>query len=270
MGLVDAEDHGLLFAKRVQLLGQFITDDLVKGRGDHAAVERLDVEAEFIFQLGYVDFAGLGVDNADRLAFLEADAVLAELGFVADRWFVIHQPVVGDCFAVAVGEYRFAENFAGVLGRGGGEADAAGVEVVEYAAVLREVLAVITHGQFAFGHFLVEGITPVGFVDDDAVELAHGRRVIRAEDAADHGLHGGDLDARFCLGGHIAQLFDVVDLRQGVVLLKRGVVERVDGLLAEGAAVNQKEDAFEAFGLQKTVHQANDGAGFTGAGGHGQ
>ncbi|MNV53858.1 hypothetical protein D3C71_1460200 [compost metagenome] len=55
-----------------------------------------------------------------------------------------------------------------------------------------------------------------------------------------------------------------------MVLLKGGVVKRVDGLLAKGTAVNQKQNALEALGLQKSVHQANDSAGFAGASCHGE
>ena len=128
----------------------------------------------------------------------------------------------------------------------------------------------VAHCQLTFGHFLVEGVTAVGFVDNDAVEGVDRRRVVRLEDAPDHGLHGGDLNARFGLGGHVAQLLDVVDLRQRMVLLERRFVERLDGLLTQGAAVDQKEDTAEAFGLQQAVHQADDGARLAGAGGHGQ
>ena len=110
----------------------------------------------------------------------------------------------------------------------------------------------------------------MGFVDDDAVELVDGRRVVAHEDAFDHGLHGGHLDAGFRFGGHVAQLGHVVDLAEGVVLLQWCFVEGVDGLLAQCGAVHQEQDAVEAFGFQETVHQPDDGAGFTGAGGHGQ
>ena len=41
-------------------------------------------------------------------------------------------------------------------------------------------------------------------------------------------------------------------------------------LVAQRGAVYQKQDAAKALGLQKPVHQANDGARFAGAGGHGQ
>ncbi|MNZ30843.1 hypothetical protein D3C78_481290 [compost metagenome] len=110
----------------------------------------------------------------------------------------------------------------------------------------------------------------MGFVDDDAVEGVDWRRIVRLEDAPHHGLHGGNLDARLGLGGHIAEFLDVVDLRQGVVLLQGRLVEGLEGLLAEGAAVDQKEDAAEAFGLQQAIHQADDGARLAGTGGHGQ
>ena len=55
-----------------------------------------------------------------------------------------------------------------------------------------------------------------------------------------------------------------------MILLQGRLVEGLDGLLTEGGAVDQKEDAPEAFGLQQAVHQADDGARLAGAGGHGQ
>ncbi|MNN32361.1 hypothetical protein D3C81_1460820 [compost metagenome] len=136
VGLVDAEHHGFFFAERVQLVCQGITDHFVESRRDDAAVERLDVEVEFVLQLGDIDFAGLGIDDADRFAFLKADAVFTQLRFVADRRFVVDQPVICHGFAVAVGEHRLTENFTGVFGRGSGQSDFAGVEIIQYAAVL--------------------------------------------------------------------------------------------------------------------------------------
>ena len=60
-----------------------------------------------------------------------------------------------------------------------------------------------------------------------------GRRVVAGEDALDHGLYGGHLHAGFGLGGHVAQLGDVVDLGQRLVLFQRRVVEGVLRLLAQ-------------------------------------
>ena len=270
MGLVDTENQCFLFAVRVQLIGQLVADDLVKSGCDNATVERLDIEGQLVFQLRYINLASLSVDNADRLTFFIMYTVLSELGFIANRWFVIDKPVVGNGLPITVGKYRFTKNFAGVLGWRGRKANTAGIEIIEYATVLRKVLAVISYGQLTFGHLLVERVTPVGFVDDDAVEFPYGWRIVRAENTADHRLYGSHLDAGFRFCSHIAQFFDVVDLPQGVVLLKSGVVERVNGLLAEGTAVDQKQNALEAFSLEEAVHKTNDGAGFTCARGHGQ
>ncbi|MCY1460797.1 hypothetical protein D9M71_783840 [compost metagenome] len=78
------------------------------------------------------------------------------------------------------------------------------------------------------------------FVDDDAIKLANRWRGIRAENAADHCLDGRDLDASLRFGRHVAQFLDVVDLGEGLVLLQRHIVERIYGLLAQGAAVDQE------------------------------
>ena len=265
-----AEDHGFLVAERVQFLHQLFADDTVEVLIDYAAVEGIHFEAEFVLQLGGVHFSGLGVDDVDRFSLLKGNAVLGKEGFVADGWFMIDQPVIRHRFPVGVGVHGLAEDFAGVLGRGGGQTDFHRIEIVQHAAVAGQVLAGVPQGQFAFGHFLVQGVAAVGLVDDDAVELVDGRRVVAHKDTFHHGLHGGHLNACFRFSGHVAQLGNVVDLAEGVVLFQRCFVEGVDGLLAQCGAVYQKQDAVEAFGFQETVHQPDDGAGFTGAGGHGQ
>ena len=106
-----------------------------------------------------------------------------------------------------------AEDLGGVPGRRGGQADLDGVEVVEHAAVGGEVLGLVAHGQFALGHLLIERVAAVGLVDDDAVVGVDWRAASSLlKDALDHGLHGGDLDAGFGFGRHVAQFGDVVGL----------------------------------------------------------
>ncbi|MNY04456.1 hypothetical protein D3C86_1371360 [compost metagenome] len=136
VGLVYAEHHGFFFAEWVQLIGQGIADHFVKSGGDHATVERLDVEVEFVLQLGDIDFTGLRIDDADRLPLIKVNAVFAQLRFITNRRFVVDQPVVRHGFAVAVGEHRLTENFAGVFSRGRGQTDFACVKIVQHAAVL--------------------------------------------------------------------------------------------------------------------------------------
>src|SRR5690606_39501625 len=97
--------------------------------------------------------------DLDRLALLEGNAVLAEQGFVANGWLVVDQPVIRYRFPVGVGVHGFAEDFAGVLGRGGSQADFHRIEVIQYPAVAGQVLAGVPQGKFAFGHFLVQGVT---------------------------------------------------------------------------------------------------------------
>jgi hypothetical protein len=111
------------------------------------------------------------------LAFVEVDAVLAEQGLVADRRLVVDQPVVGHRFAVGVGVDRLAEDFGGVFGGRGGQADLDGVEVVQHAAVGGQVLRLVAHQPFRLRSSPDPACSPVGFVDDDAVELIDAQRV---------------------------------------------------------------------------------------------
>ncbi len=260
----------LLLAERVQLVGELLADDAVEVLVDDALVEALDLEIEFVFELGRLDLAGGQVQRLDLLALGEVDALAAQQRLVADGRLVVDQPVVGDSLAVRVGEDGLAEDLGGVACRRGREADAHGVEVVEHAAVAGEVLGMVAHGQLAFGHVLVERVAAVGLVDDDAVVGVHRRRRVAAEHALEHGLHGGHLHAGLGLGGHVTQLGDVVDLGERLVLLQRGLVEGVLRLRAQRVAVDQEQDAAEALGLQQPVHQADDRARLAGAGGHRQ
>ena len=157
-----------------------------------------------------------------------------------------------------------------MFGRGGGEAHLHRIKVIQHPAIAGQVLAGIAGGQLAFGHFLIQGVTPVGFVDDDAVVGIHGRRGVIHEYPFDHGLYGGHLHAGFRFGGHVAHFGHVINLRQGLVLFQWGFVEGIDGLLAEGIAIYQKENALEAFCFEEAVHEADDGTRFAGASGHGQ
>jgi hypothetical protein len=60
------------------------------------------------------------------------------------------------------------------------------------------------------------------------------------------------------------------DVGEGLEVLHACVLEGVGGLLAEGGAVHQEEDAAEALRLQQPVDQRDAGLGLAGAGGHGQ
>ena len=137
MGLVNAKNHRFFVARRVELLRQLLADDLVETGRNHAAIERLDFEVEFVLEFGDIHLAGARIDDADALALGKVDAILAQQGLVADWRFVINQPVVSHGLTVAVGVYRSPEDLAGVLGWGRGEPDAAGVEIVEHATILR-------------------------------------------------------------------------------------------------------------------------------------
>ena len=52
MQVGSAEDHGFFVAERVQLLHQLFADHPVEVLVDHAAIEGIHLETEFIFQLG--------------------------------------------------------------------------------------------------------------------------------------------------------------------------------------------------------------------------
>jgi hypothetical protein len=217
-----------------------------------------------------LDLARTQVDGLDLLALAEVDALLAQKGLVADGWLIVDQPVVSHGLAIGVGVDRLAEDLGGVARRRGGQAHLDGIEVVERTPVRGHVLGLIAQRQLALGHLLIQRVAAMGLVHDDAIVGIHGRRSIAGEHALDHGLHGGHLDARFGLGGHVTQVGDVVDLAQRLVLLQRRLLEGVHGLIAQGRAIDQEQDAPEALGLQEPIHQPDDRARLAGAGRHRQ
>ncbi len=83
-----------------------LADDLVGTGRNHAAIERLDFEVEFVLEFGDIHLAGARIDDADALALAKVDAIIAQQGLVADWRFMIDQPVVSYGLTVAIGEYR--------------------------------------------------------------------------------------------------------------------------------------------------------------------
>jgi hypothetical protein len=122
-------------------------------------------------------------------------AVLGQRGDDLVGRLVIDEHVVEHRLAVAVLEHRPPEDLGGVQGRGGGEADLDRVEVIEHAAVLGDVVALVAEVDLGVAHLAVEEVAAVALVDDDAVVLIDRRHVgtRREEDALDHALDGGDV-----------------------------------------------------------------------------
>ena len=113
----------------------------------------------------------------------------------------------------------------------------------------------------------------MALVDDDAVVLVDGRRrraVAGVQHTLHHALHGGQVHGGVVVGRLDLQLLDAEDVGKGLQAFHARVLERVGGLLAQGRAVDEEQDAPEAFGLEQAVDQCDAGLGLAGARGHGQ
>ena len=109
-------------------------------------------------------------------------------------------------------------------------------------------------------------------VNDDAVVLIHGGRWIafrRIEHALNHALDGGDVDGGLGIGFLLVDFLDAEDVGEGVEILHPCVLKGIGGLLAEGGAVHEEQDAAETLGLQESIDECDTGFCFSGAGGHG-
>ena len=100
------------------------------------------VELPLVLQLVELLAAGLGVDHADLLAFLQEDAVHADVRLDRHR-VVIDEVALADGPLVLVAVDDVVEVRRGVGGGRGGQADLDGVEVVERVAPERTASAVV-------------------------------------------------------------------------------------------------------------------------------
>ena len=103
----------------------------------------------------------------------------------------------------------------------------------------------------------------MGFVDDDQVKVANAElsRAVALEfvDQAHHGGVGGKVDAAF--GIFFGEEVDGATAGEGFF-------EDFGGLVDEGDAIGEEEDAFDPVAAHEQVTEGDDGAGFAGAGGH--
>ena len=122
------------------MLSEFLCDDAVEFLGNDAAVEGFDLKVEIVRCDGQVDRLREGVEQRQFLAALKMDAGDGESSLNPNWWLLVDEEAVNDGFAQAVGEDWAAEDLCGVQRRRGGKADLHRVEVVQNAAILRDVV----------------------------------------------------------------------------------------------------------------------------------
>lgn len=167
--IIGGEDQGFGEAAVTlfMLVGVFLEllQDLAVGIGGRDL--SLDVgRGEFTFVFERIEPFGPrdGVDVFDRFAFAEEEAVDADVG--ADFYQVpIDEVAVADGFFVGVTEDDFFEIGRGVAGRGRGQPDADGVEMIQHGAPDR---------------LFARRVTAMAFVGDDRVEgVNRDRQLVR-------------------------------------------------------------------------------------------
>ena len=180
---------------------------------------------------------------------------------------VVDVHAVGDGLLVAVLHHEvLVEEADGLLGGRGGEADEVGVEVFEHLA------PEVVDGAVAFvGDDEVEGLDgDVRVVGDRRSAVAEAVRAVSKPErssssgsslfAAQHGveaLDGGDADAADGVELLRLQVLDVVKLGELAAVVGRDeLLELLQGLAAEVAAVDEEEDAARAGELDQAVDRS--------------
>ena len=237
------------------------------------AVEVLNVKIQLIVQkLAVGDLSCDGVIENNGVAGFVVDALCTQAGFQIMRGIVIDQIALDDSLAVGVFEDRLAEDLRGLERGRRRQRNTDRVKVFNDAAVFALVVELVTIKKLILAHLFVEDIAAVRLVDDDQVivcDSGHGILIV-IQDAFDHALDRGNLDAGLLVDALIVQLFDVVDIVQGQQFFQLDLFENVLSLLAQGVSVYQEEDAAEASRLQEAVDHAEDGSGFSCACRHGK
>ena len=143
MGVAGAEDQGFVGGKRIQLIGERFANHLVKGFGDHLAVESLHLKTQLIRRCELLDLRRGRVVNIHFLPSSPSNAFAGKFGVDPDRRLVVHQETIHHRLAVAVYEHRLAEYPHRVQGRRGRESDLDGVKHLEHLPIFRDVVVEI-------------------------------------------------------------------------------------------------------------------------------
>ena len=281
----------LLVLERVLL--QLLDDLPVRLRRRDVALDLRNVEIALVLEGVAPAPAVLHVDDLDRVARLEEEAVHADAR--ADRHnVVVDQVALADGALVLVPVDDVIEVRGRVQRRRGGEPDLRRVEVVDRAppdgVELRGVAAVALVGDHQ-----VEGVDRdvqrlLGrVVVDRLVALAEDRGA--AEEVDRHALDRADVDERVPLlrpgqvllgqdlrvvPGVVAEVLaleavavDLVDLVELEPGLGRELAEGAHGLRRERPAIDEEQDPLGGLRLHQAVDLVDQGEGLAGAGRHG-
>ena len=244
--------------------------------GDHVAVELVGIVLEVVVELLPALLARLAVALVDVEAGVDLGALRGDLGLDAIN-VVVDVDAVGDRpFVVVLHHQILIEKAEGLLRRGRGKADQMGVEVFQHLApeivdrtvalvgdddiesLDRECRVVFYRRSFLEERFQTLNRALVGFL----IKLLSLEHRIEALDRADANLCGGVERIR-------GQALEDVLLVEFIVVVGRHILLKLfERLLAQVAAIDQKQHALGAGELDQSVAQDNREQRFAGAGGH--
>ena len=190
-----------------------------------------------------------GLKNFDLLARVEGYACAGQLGLDADRRLVVDEPAIDHGFAIGIGEDRIAEDLHGMQGRRGGEADLDRIEVLQHAAIFRDVVVLRAEFEFLVGHFAVQQIAAMALVDDHQIILVDGRRVgivLREQHAFNEALNGANVHLGLGFWRNVIETLQAEDVGECLDAHDFGRAEFRLGLLAKRAAVDHKANPMKA------------------------
>ena len=268
MGIFLGKDQGLRdfgaagedVGKKLFLEGADHGADLVYGHD--GAVECLFIVFQVFVELFPADLTGVAVTFVDVKAGFDLAALFRDPGtdakdLIPDINLVRHRPLV-----VVFHDQVLVEKAEGLLGGCGGEAYDKGVEILQDLAPL-----VIDGAVALVRYYEVKGFDgDVGIVDDflDLVcgEIRKGHFILFCVEfpAFEHGiepLDGCDTDFAHRIDVGAREELDIVELRELAAVIRGYVLgEFPTGLAAQGAAVDQEEDASGLGEFDQAVDEA--------------
>ena len=170
---------------------------------------------------------------------------------------MIHQVVVDDRFTVAIGINGFSENIRSVQSGCGREPDFKRVEIIEHPPVFRNVILVAAETQLIIAHLAIKQVSPVAFVNNDAIVLIDLRffsLVPGIENAHNHTLDGCDLNRCLPLRAFVLKLFDCENIGKLLQACYFRILKGICGLLTQSGSINKKQNPSEALGFEKPIN----------------
>ena len=184
--------------------------------------------------------------------------LLVEFGEDPDWGFVVDEVAFDHGLAIGVLVRRRAEDLGRVERRRRRQPNPDRIEVVDHAAVLRDIIPLGAEGEFVLAHLLVEVVPAMGLVDDDAVvaiDRDRRGRVARVEQVPHHPLYCRYVKAGIRLRRQVAYALHVVNLVEALEVLELHVLKRTLGLLGQRRPIDQEENAPKPTGLDQAVDQ---------------